>query len=221
MFNRIALLILLAVYCCSCRPYQSVSKAWWRSQGSYNQEDTLYVKDFILCYSRKEPDDEIFDYFPRKRMSTINEDSVFNVFTSALHKLDLPVSILKDSENRCDASFHRQHPPKLWKINNKEVKEIANLGEHKTVLLPFLRIDQHWNIIVRGDPAMSAKTQKISWLDIIILMVKDERIIYRKQYRKSESELLDGTSEPYPTIKQDVWDELVRLTMEDYMKRMK
>ena len=67
----------------------------------------------------------------------------------------------------------------------------------------------------------------VSFVNLIVYLVEDDKIIYSNQIRHTtERTWADTRAEaealpPAPLVKQEHWDELVRLAMEDYNKRLK
>jgi len=221
MGKSILSIVITACIICSCSTYRPKGKLRTRVQKEYAKTDTLYLSDFILCYSRNEPDDSGFIFSPRSRMSPIDEDSILSIFQTSLTKLDLPISFETSSQNQCDTSFHRNYPVRMWKIDDERIKEIALHSENKTVLVPLIRLNQRKHIIVKGSPATTADIHLVSFLTLITMVVQNNEIIYRKGYLYSVGETVENADDPHPAIEQIHWDNMVRLAMEDYMERMK
>ena len=215
------IVILISSLLVSCSTYRKTGALRWKVRGSFSQMDTLYFGDFILCNSQDYSENEGFTFSARKRITPINQDSVVRIFKSSFARLNLNTALDSVFENHCDMDFHRNHPVRIWKIDERRIIEIAQLGEHKTVLVPFFRITQRMDVIVRGSPATSSSIHKVSFLTLIIMIVRDDKIIYRKGYWYSVGENVEERTDPYPAIEQIHWDNMVRLAMEDYMERLK
>jgi hypothetical protein len=67
----------------------------------------------------------------------------------------------------------------------------------------------------------------VSFVNIIVYLVKDSEILYSRQIRHSTERTWTNTLNeaealpPAPLVKHEHLDELIRLAMEDYMKRLK
>lgn len=221
MHKRAVAIILLSSLLISCSTYNEVGSFRWKVHGSYSQLDTLYFGDYILCNSQDYSENEGFTLSARKRVTPINQDSVVSIFRRSLARLNMNTAFDSVIENHCDMEFHRNHPVRIRRIDEKRIIEIAKLSGQKTVLVPFFRIYQRTSVIIRGSPAMSHSIRKVSFLTLILMIVRDDQIIYRKGYWYSVGETVEEKTDPYPEIEQIHWDNLVRLAMEDYMERMK
>lgn len=204
-----------------CNSYREMSKLRNITQSNYSKKDTLHLKDYIFCYSKGYEDDEGFMYSPRNRISATNEDSVFNIFKTSIARLELPIVELSENQNRCDNSFHSNYPVRIHKIDEEQIQLIADIDESCTVLVPFIRIMQRTHVRIQGDPATNAVINKVSFLNLIIMILKNNQIVYRRSFQYSFGKHVEDRSDPYHPIEQIHWDNIVRLAMEDYMERMK
>ncbi len=221
MRERALIFSLLSSLLISCSTYNEVGSFRWKVRGSFSKLDTLYFSDYILCNSQDYSEDEGFAFSARKRVTPINQDSVVTIFKRSLNLVNMNTAFDSVLENHCDMEFHRNYPVRIGKIDEKRIIQIAKLSGQKTVLVPFFRINQRTNVIVRGAPAMSHSIHKTSFLTLILMIVRDDQIIYRKGYWYSVGATVEEKTDPYPPIEQIYWDNLVRLAMEDYMKRLR
>ncbi len=204
-----------------CSSHQEMSNLRKITISNYSKKDTLHLRDYIFCYSTGYEDDQGFMYSPRNRMSATNEDSIFNIFETSISKLELPLVILAKNQNRCDKSFHRNYPVRIWRMDKERILEIADSTGSSTVLVPFIRIMQRTHVRIQGDPATSAVINKVSFVNLVVLVLKNDQIIYRRSFRYPFGHHVESRSDPYPPIEQIHWDNLVRLAMEDYINRLK
>jgi len=212
--------------CVSCSP--SVYKITSRSKNEiikdkYFRNDTVYVKNIILCNNlgfRKLWMDDI------KVQSEVS-DSIFNFFLNSIKQQDMPVLILSNIENHCDTILDFIFPFKTEKIDTKRIKNIAGImdNENAIILLPIIHIDNVTQRAVmvssRGIPDGGYFMRDI-FLKIAIYLIKNNEIIYLKsaRYGPVSSETATYDEEPPKKLEQKHWDNLVRLVMNDYIRRL-
>ncbi len=217
---RIIVLLFFTTFTMACSSFRETNRMGRKTLPHYAKSDTLYLSDYILCYSRKSPQDELFSYSAKTRVSPINEDSVFAILAASFQSLNLPLRIDSVNVNRCNARFHRNYPPKVWKMK-KSIREIARSTGHPTVVIPFVRLEERWHIILRGYPNPDANLSTIVLFQLGIFVVSQNEIVYISNYLLSKDLNYQEHRDTYPVLTQEDWDAMLRAAMGAYMSRLK
>jgi hypothetical protein len=161
----------------------------------------------------------------------IDKDSVMKVVGKSFNKLEIPiVNKFHFGDNYIDSTFYKNHVINIRHIDEGWIKEIAGDTKYKKVLVPFIYIFNgitFTGFISSGGVSGSSGFHLMTFLNLMVFIVEDEKIIYSSQaLHTTERTWADSRAEaealpPAPLVKQEHWDELVRLAMEDYIKRLK
>lgn len=161
----------------------------------------------------------------------INKDSILSIFHNSVGKLQLANIKVLSGSNYIDSSFYNTNLSfKIRNIKTDQILEMAGNHKGKIIMIPV--ISAYNNIAFTGFITSGGMTGDkgfyfITWLDLIVFFVKDVEIIYSRHIRyKSDQVWADTRQEieaipPLAAVRQEHWDKLVRLAMEDYMKRLK
>ena len=223
---HLIILLLILIGCVPNNVFYKKSRQAGIVQKNYLKLDTLRIVNYSF-YNAKDYQSLTTEIHP----FDINKDSIFDVFLSSVNQLELENVKIEAGRNYIDSLFYNTNRPfKTRNINTNQVLEMAGNKTSKFILVPF--IHAYNNIaftcyITSGGMAGNNGFYFITWLDLIVFIVKGEEIIYSRQIRyKSDQVWADTKSEieaipPLAAVKQEHWDELVRLAMEDYIKRLK
>ena len=216
-------IILLFFIACTtaCSSFRETNRTGRKTMPHYAKSDTLYLSDYILCYSRKSPEDELFSYSAKTRVSPINEDSVFAILAASFKSLNLPLRIDSVNVNRCNEHFHRNYPPKVWKIDKKRLREIARNTGRPTVIIPFIRLEERWHITLRGYPNPDADLGTVVSFHLGIYVINNNEIVYISNQRLSKLLNHQDHRDSFPVLTQEDWDAMLRAAMGAYMRRLK
>lgn len=225
IITRYLLFILTLIFLSySCVPEYMVDNKWRKTfleeelEGkTLSNRDTLYIKDFVLCRSYQ-PLLEKRDY---SRFKSVEEEILMSTFFTALNKLNVPVVIEPNRENRCDESFYENYYFRMGKIDFDQIREMAKSHRDKIVLIPFIYSSTIWR------PGCGGGTMTpndcflvVNFLHIGIFMVYDDRVFYRKTVRHTLSSEVETEESPYSMQTQENWDRLLMMVMEDYFERL-
>jgi hypothetical protein len=186
-------------------------------KGVYSVKDTIHISDAILC--------SVYDkgMFGKLEDFPVNNDSVFNIFTSSLSKLALKIEVDERISFRCDSSFFFNKHLRISKINENTVLELANKYPSQVTMIPFIHLYTsdllYMSATATGAPVGGWK--RSHFVGVVVYVVKENTIIYSRMFdftgRKSEV----FSNENKSTIQQKHWDKLIERVMRDYIKRMK
>jgi len=161
----------------------------------------------------------------------IDEDSVMKIVGKSFKKLKIPfVNNFDFGENHIDSAFYKNHVINIRHIDEGWIKEIAGNTKDKKVLVPFIYIFNgitFTGFIGSGGVSGSSGFHLMTFLNLMLFIVENEEIVYSSQVlHTTERTWADSREEaealpPAPLVKQEHWDELLRLAMEDYIKRLK
>jgi hypothetical protein len=213
----VAILTVFSLFIgCSPNKFKLTNKRHHTAQKQYSQHNKIYIENYILCNNLA----RLF----RNEIVPIEEDSILNIFSEALNQLNLP-TVINYNVNHCDSSFHANRRLKIKKIDDEELKKIADTNEDKIVMLPIVYIDnismKHSYVTSSGIPGGGTYLRD-SFLKIAIYLIKNNEIVYMKSARFGpvSSETATYYEEPPKKLEQEHWDRLVRLVMSDYIKRL-
>jgi hypothetical protein len=160
----------------------------------------------------------------------INKDSLSQVLFNSFGKLGLSNLKLDFGENFIDSTLYKKREFNMRLIEPQYLNKLAGNTVDKTILLPIVYSYNRFSFtgfISSGGISGDNGWYILTWLDLIVYIIKDEKIIYSRHIRyKSDQVWAESKEEieavpPLAAVKQEHWDELVRLAMEDYIKRLK
>lgn len=206
-----------------CIFFVSCKNHWYRVsnkrnhiiQTNYNKNDTILLNDYIICNNLR-------GVWGNESIP-INQDSVLNIFVSALEKLSLQFMI-SEGHGICDTSFFANPYLKFKKMDHKRILELAKRDESNIVLVPIIYLDNTFlkNIYYTstGIPD-GGGFNKSTALRIGIFLFEGNNIIYFKSMHYfSDGIKVSDKKSPVRNLDQEHWDRLVRLVMNDYIKRL-
>jgi hypothetical protein len=225
MIASITVLLLTIITGCH-REFSRLNKGNSKVEKFYSHSDSLIIKNYVLYNSQAHA-----NLSHNSLPIPIHEDSVMQVAWESFDKLDLPiVSHLEKGQNHIDSTFYKDYLIRIRKIDKEWIKEVAGESNDHLVLVPVISILNKigfTGFISSGGMAGSSGFIMNSFVNLIIFIVQNNEIIYISQIRhSSDTTKANSRSEaeaipPAPLVTQEVWDELVRLAMEDYIKRLK
>jgi hypothetical protein len=195
------------------------------TQNQY-QDDPLLLRNHAIYNSRM-----TLSFFAENKPFPLEKDSLRQLVFDVFKGLDIDSLKIVGGENIIDSTLY-QHPFafNLRRIKSTYLNELAGNTEGVSVLVPLVygynRIS-FTGFISSGGLAGSSGWYFISYLDLIVYIVKDQKVIYSRHIRyKSDQVWADSEDEilavpPLAAVKQEHWDELVRQAMKDYIKRLK
>jgi hypothetical protein len=210
---------------CANDVYHRKSKSKSITQKSYSLADSLVVKNYGLYNSREE-----VLLVPNKKPFEVNKDSLVLVFQASLNRVGLQNLKIDIGENLIDSSLNERSVVRSKHIDNSYLKRIAGITDSLTVFLPLIIVNNQFQFtasFTSGGGFNDNGWNAITWLNLMVYVMKEQKVIYSRHIRyKSEIIWADTKSEilavpPLAAVKQEHWDELVRLAMEDYIKRLK
>jgi len=225
---NLLILILFLTFICGCVSndvFHKKSRGNWVSKKSYCLTDTLLVNNYALYNSRNE-----VLLIPNKEPFEVNKDSLILVFKSSLQKLDLDNLKLEFGENIIDSILYLRYGLRIKHLNKNYIKNIAEYSKGITALVPIVYVQNQYSFtasFTSGGAFSNNGWYFITYLSLIVVVIEKDEIIYSRHIRyKSDQVWADTKSEieampPLAAVKQEHWDELVRLAMEDYIKRLK
>jgi hypothetical protein len=186
-------------------------------QTEYTHEP-LIIKDFVFY-------DDVENAWGASQNSSsqMNADSVFQIFKTSISNLDIPLCYDGENRNKFDSSFHRNW---MRPFNQQVINRVIEFIEEsdKSILVPLIKIRHSHRSgtyitsagVMHGSPYLLQNT-----LYLVVYIIKSGTIVY------SRSALLLGEeySSDYHmtikhTLKQQDWDKLVALAMNDYITRI-
>jgi hypothetical protein len=186
----------------------------------YSIQDSIVLHDAIICGNYRK------GWRYSNEPLEINQDSIFQVFSTALSKLQLFVDVCPKVNYHCDSSFQANYLMNLKQVDKEKLLEIAAaMGLSKAIMVPVIYIDT-WDVKRIGVTASSGGTVenelRDSHVKILISIIKETDIVYQRLIQFSAKSIdLSMPNHPITTIEQKHWDKLVELVMRDYIKRMK
>jgi len=229
--SRLLFRLVLGVSLCliqGCAPndvFHKKSKGKWVTKKSYNQADTLVIKDYALYNSRGK-----ISLFAEKSHFEVDKDSLLTVLLSSLKKLGLENIKMKKGSNIVDSTLYLQEGVRIRHFDESYIYKIAGDTRNSPalVLITFAHNQFFFTgFISSGGMAGSSGYTILSWLSLFVFVVDQNEIVYSRHIRyKSDQVWADSEDEilavpPLAAVKQEHWDELVRRAMKDYIKRMK
>ena len=161
----------------------------------------------------------------------IDTDSVMEIVGKSFYKFNIPIKYnFSIGNNNVDSAFYNIKVVNIKDINKDWIKEIAGDTKGRLTLVPFIYIFNSISFtgyITSGGMAENNGFHLMTFLNLMVFIVKNDEIVYSSQaLHTTERTWADTRAEaealpPAPLVKQEHWDELVRLAMEDYIKRLK
>lgn len=201
--------------------------------------DSFYRKDNVIHYVKKKRYDletvVLKDYVFQSVLSPglirtnhvddLRQDSVFNIFTNALKKTDLNVSIDSINTNKVDKEFTDNIYMKYRKINLDKIFQMAENNEDRVVMVPIMSINSYYT----GSTSVAASSDAFSHskiyntiLSLTVFLIKNREIIYFKSIHSGISEKVkDYEQENRAKLPVDLWNKLVKAVLKDYIERVK
>ena len=235
----IILIIVIFLHNCSDKKFWLYEKRESTIHNSYPKQQ-LVLENYVLCsVSENHITDEIV-------YGSLNEDSLFGVFSNSLKRLSLPISIIDNKEpeldglieqlslpiiisdksiNHCDSTKYENRWIKLKDIDEQTVLNISSTDSSETKIVPFIfRTTIKYRTSHFGPVATIYVNDYISErIRIAVFLIHKNKIIYSRLavFWDSIKITSDEKYEPYtdPTT-QAHWDTLVSKVMEDYIKRL-
>lgn len=180
--------------------------------------EPLIIKDFVFY-------DDVVNAWgvSQKNSSQMNADSVFQIFRTSISKLDIPLSYDGDNRNKFDSSFHRNW---MRPFNQEVINRVAEFnGEsEKSFLVPLIKIRHSHRSgtfitsagVMHGSPYLLRNT-----VYLVVYIIKSGTIVYsRSALFLGEEYESDYHIAIKHTLKQQDWDNLVALAMNDYITRI-
>ncbi|MCC5929446.1 MAG: hypothetical protein JJU28_09395 [Cyclobacteriaceae bacterium] len=208
------------------REFSRLNKGHSKAEKFYSYSDSLVIKNYVL-YNSQAHANLTHNSLP----IPINEDSVMQVIWKSFDKLDLPIiSQLEKGKNHNDSTFYKDYLIRIRKIDKEWIKEVAGESNDILVLVPVISILNKigfTGFISSGGMAGSRGFIMNSFINLVVFIVHNNEVIYIRQIRhSSERTWADSRAEaeaipPAPLVTQEHWDELVRLAMKDYIKRLR
>jgi hypothetical protein len=195
------------------------------TQRQYKSEPLL-LRNYAIYNSRTK-----LSFFAENEPFHVDKDSLGQAVFSVFDGLDIDSLKIVGGANLIDSTLY-QHPFtfNLRRVNGSYLKELAGATDGVSVLVPLVYGYNRFSFaafISSGGLAGSSGWYFISYLDLIVYIVKDDQVIYSRHIRYKSDQVWADTEEeilsvpPLAAVKQEHWDELVRLAMKDYIKRMK
>jgi hypothetical protein len=229
--GRLLLLLVLGISICliqGCAPndvFYKKNKARWVTKKSYNRADTLVVKDYALYNSRAK-----LSFSPDKGPFEVDKDSLFSVLVSSINKLGLKNLKMEIGRNIIDSASYRRDGLSIRQFSESYINEIAGDTRDSPALVLITYAHHQYfftGFISSGGMAGSSGYTTLTWLSLFVFLVDQNEIVYSRHINYKSDQIWADTEEeilavpPLAAVKQEHWDELVRLAMKDYIKRMK
>jgi hypothetical protein len=183
------------------------------------------VKDYALYNSRSKQ-----SFSPEKGPFEVDEDSLFTVLVSSFKKLGLGNIKTESGSNIIDSVFYRIQVVGLKHFEKSYINEIAGDTRKLPALVLITNAHNQYlfsGFISSGGMAGSSGYNILTWLSLFVFVVDEDEIVYSRHIRYKSDQVWADTEEeilavpPLAAVRQEHWDELVRLAMKDYIKRMK
>ncbi len=189
------------------------------------QEKQLLIRNYAIFNSRQErlltADNEPFP---------IDKDSLSQVIFEVFKSLDMDSLKFVGGENLIDSALYVKPAFTFGRIESNYIKELAGDTQGVAVLVPLVYAYNRFSFtgfISSGGVSGSSGWSFITWLNFFVYVLRDDQVIYSRLFvYKSDQVWADSREEilavpPLAAVKQEHWDELVRLAMKDYIKRLR
>ena len=192
---------------------------------SYPKEEMILIRNYAIYNSRDEL--TLTNY---NQPFEVKKDSLRQILDDSFTKLGINNLRRGFGENMIDSTLYKKRVFNILHVEEPYLKKLAGNTQNITVLMPIVYAHNQFSFtgfISSGGISGDNGWYILTWLDLIVYIIRDEEIIYSRHIRyKSNQVWADIKSEilvvpPLAAVKQEHWDELVRLAMEDYIKRLK
>jgi hypothetical protein len=225
--SKLILMLVVVLIVTGChKEFRRTGRRSNLTLNTYSLKDSLLLKNYTLYSSQAHS-----SFSVNSKPVPVNDDSVINVIERSFQKVGLPlISRVDQGKNHVDSMFYRDFVIRIAKMDESWIKDIAGGQSENVVILPTVYLHNRITntaFISSGGLAGSSGFHVVSFLNLIVFVVKDGQIIYSRQYMHTSERTWANSREeaeaipPAPLVTQEHWDELVRLAMKDYIKRMK
>jgi hypothetical protein len=202
----------------SCTNYATRQVKHQKIHGDYFLEDTIHISNIILCSSYQKGTKGNLEQY------SVDNDSVFSIFSKSLRKLSLNIEIDTEISFYCDVflHFYNKHLY-MSEINEEVILKLASKRPNRISMVPFIYLHQNdYNyVVVTASGGGDSGNTRAYRAGIALFLVKQDQIIYSRMfnfYARNGDFYPDGSVDP-STIEQKHWDKLVERTMLDYLKQ--
>ncbi|MCH6198837.1 hypothetical protein MMU07_04565 [Aquiflexum sp. LQ15W] len=229
--SRLLSLLVLGISLCliqGCAPndvYYKKSRGKWVTKKSYSLADTLVVKDYALYNSRAK-----VSLSPEKGPFEVDKDSLLTVLLSSFKRLGLENIKTEIGSNVIDSTLYRTQGVRVRHFDDSYINKIAGDTHNCPALVLITYAHNQFaftGFISSGGMAGSSGYTILTWLSLFVFVVDQNEIVYSRHILYKSDQVWADTEEeilavpPLAAVRQEHWDELVRLAMKDYIKRMK
>lgn len=152
----------------------------------------------------------------------MSEDSVFQIFKTALLKSTKDIMVIEGNENFHDTTFHRSWERRFKSDVMAKIKARSQ-EQGKPYLVPLLKMTQAVSSGMYFTSAGGVGGSRYliqNQLELMVYVIKDGEIIYtRSGYFLGKPYEAYELTEVQHTLTQQNWDDLVALLMKDYLVR--
>jgi hypothetical protein len=223
---QIILIVFLFLFSGCNKEFRTLSKSRSTKQSAYAAADSVHLENYILYNTVSH-----LSFTRNNKPMPIDKDSVMEVVGESFKKLEVSfVDNFHLGDNHIDSIFYQNQVIKIKHIDKNWIKEVAGDTKGRKVLVPFIYIFNRITFtgyITSGGMAGSSGYHLMTFLNLMVFIVEDDDIVYSGQtLHTSERTWANSREEaeaipPAPLVRQEHWDELVRLAMKDYIKRVK
>ncbi|MCH6198841.1 hypothetical protein MMU07_04585 [Aquiflexum sp. LQ15W] len=221
----VGMIILFSAITGCHREFRNLNKSVSKTQKTYSATDSIFIANYVLYNTQ-----DHLSFTLENKPIPIDEDSVMQVVWKSFEKLKLPiVSNFETGQNHIDSSFY-ERLIRIRKIDEEWINVVAGDSCKKLILVPVIYIMNKISFtgyISSGGMAGSSGYHVMSFVNLIVFIVKDDDVVYSQQVRHTSERTWANSREeaeaipPAPLVTKEHWDKLVRLAMKDYIKRMK
>jgi hypothetical protein len=207
---KLNIILFVSLGFLSCKPYLYVLD-------EYPLNEEIIIKDYFF-------DRVVSNGFFYDDIETNNVDSLFQIVSTSINKLNLPIHYNEPQNNTIDSNIWKskrnQNDFIHKKLDTNYIKSIIEIEPNKTMLIPLVRFFE----LHDGHEGGTNYSQRIK---LSIFLIKNNHIIYSSNNWKdsklkmytNDQELLEIDKTSFFTQKD--WDELVRKVMQPYIDRLK
>ncbi len=195
----------------------------WVLKKDYNKQEVIVINDYVLCSNiRKMTFNRQSQYHP------IDFDSTFNAFKNSFNNLKLPIVFSGTHKNQCNSVFQSNIHLRLREIDQEKLYNMGG-GGNGLKMVPVIYVDNAADVglYMSSSGGSGGDFYIVTHLKLLVNIYRDENLIYRKSVRYvSKDTKVANFEEAYQVpsavnVRQEHLDELVRLAMKDYIKRLK
>ncbi|EON76139.1 hypothetical protein ADIS_3267 [Lunatimonas lonarensis] len=222
----LCLLCLVPIVSGCVKDYRKLSRGKSTVLKSYSPNDTLVVSDYIFYNTRTH-----LSFGAENEPMEMNSDSVMQILVASFKNLGAPIQDrLELGKNHIDSTFIKKYVVRTRRVNSDWIKEVAGQSKGTYKLIPFLYILNRiafTGYITSGGMSGSNGFYLVTYLNLIVYIVHENEIVYSSQALHTSELMRTDTrreAEALPSaimITEENWQELARISMEDYFKRWK